>query len=332
MLLFFTGFFFYNYLPDGMMIFILNVCGAWYIALLYASLCLLVLELLQLSDRLWKWYPQWIRQRWAKVKLAFFLIIPALVAAVLINGYRAVMLPAVTHVHIEIPGKDAGGTDSLTLVMMSDIHIGEIIRRPQVKRYVEMSNALEPDLIVMPGDLLDYDLHRAEAEDVAAELRRLKAPLGVYAVNGNHEYRANRFAKWKWIERTGAQLLVDTALLVANSFYLIGRDDYINKRRAPLQSIMQGIKAEKPVILIDHQPRTFSEASMNKIDLGLYGHTHFGQFRPYSLALYLIYKCPYGYYRLGPSQFYVSSGLGVAGPPYRVGTKSEMVVLHIRFT
>ena len=314
------------------MIFILNVCGAWYIGLLYASLCLLILELAQWSDRVWTWYPRWIRNRWARVKATLFVIISTLVCAILINGYHTVMRPAVTHVYIDIPGKDAGGIDSLTVVMMSDIHVGEIIRKPQVKRYVEMSNAIGPDMIVMTGDWLDYDLHRAEAENIADELRQLKAPLGVYAINGNHEYRANRFAKWKWIETTGAMLMVDTALLINNSFYLVGRDDYKNKRRAPLQSIMRGINVEKPVILIDHQPRTFREASMNKVDLGLYGHTHFGQYWPYSWATYLVFKCPYGYYRLGPSQFYISSGLGVAGPPYRVGTKSEMVVLHIRFT
>ncbi|MDR2498323.1 MAG: metallophosphoesterase [Tannerellaceae bacterium] len=313
------------------MIFILNVCGAWYIGLLYVSFGLIILELVQLSNRLWKWYPQWIRERWAKVKLTLFFLIPILVGAILINGYHAVMRPSTTHVYIDIPVKDAGKIDSMTVVMMSDIHVGEIIRKQQVKRYVEMSNSIKPDMIVMPGDWIDYDLHRAEAEGIAEELSQLQAPLGIFAVNGNHEYRANRFAKWKWISRAGVMLLVDTAILIDNSFYLVGRDDYINKRRAPLQSIIRGIKVDKPVIVLDHQPLSFREASMNRVSLGLYGHTHFGQYWPYSWAMYLVFKCPYGYYRLGPSQFYVSSGLGVAGPPYRVGTKSEMVVLHIRF-
>ena len=70
---------------------------------------------------------------------------------------------------------------------------------------------------------------------------------------------------------------------------------------------------------------------MNGIDLTLCGHTHNGQFWPYPLVMKLVYECPYGYYRKASSQFYVSSGIGFAGPPYRVGTRSELVVLHIRF-
>ena len=311
------------------MIFILNVCGAWYIGLLYISLAMLLLEAVGLSNKVWKWYPERMN---AKLKPALLVLLSLMAAALLVNGYRTVMQPVVTHVQVEIEGKDSGGMDSLTVVMMSDIHVGEIIRSHQVRKYVEMSNSISPDIIVLPGDWLDYDLHRAEAENVASEFRRLKAPLGIYAVNGNHEYRANRFAKWKWIKDAGATLLVDTSILIDNSFYLAGRDDYINKKRAPLQAVLRGVDSRKPVVLLDHQPVSFREASMNKIDLGLYGHTHFGQYWPYSLAMYLVFKCPYGSYRIGPSQFYVSSGLGVAGPPYRVGTKSEMVVLHIRFT
>ena len=70
---------------------------------------------------------------------------------------------------------------------------------------------------------------------------------------------------------------------------------------------------------------------MNKADLGLHGHTHNGQFWPYPLIMKLIFECPYGYYKKGDTQFYVSSGIGCAGPPYRVGTVSELVVLHITF-
>ena len=87
----------------------------------------------------------------------------------------------------------------------------------------------------------------------------------------------------------------------------------------------------KPIIALDHQPWSFAEMNMNGVDLGLHGHTHNGQLWPYPLLMKLVYECPYGYYKKGPTQFYVSSGIGIAGPPYRVGTVSELVVLHIRF-
>ena len=94
---------------------------------------------------------------------------------------------------------------------------------------------------------------------------------------------------------------------------------------------MAGIDTTKPIIVLDHQPWSFAEMTMNGVDLGLHGHTHNGQLWPYPLVMKLIYERPYGYHQKGPTQFYVSSGIGIAGPPYRVGTVSEMVVLHIRF-
>ena len=155
--------------------------------------------------------------------------------------------------------------------------------------------------------------------------------MGVYAVNGNHEYRANRFAKQRWIRQTGATLLIDSVAQPDSTFYLIGRDDFVNRKRRGLHSLLKGVDTHKPLIVLDHQPQFFSESVMNGIDLTLCGHTHNGQFWPYPLVMKLVYECPYGYYRKASSQFYVSSGIGFAGPPYRVGTRSELVVLHIRF-
>ena len=215
--------------------------------------------------------------------------------------------------------------------MMTDLHIGEMISNRLVRKYVALSNAQHPDLVVWVGDWLDYESLYAEKAHVEEDLRRLEAPLGVYAVNGNHEYRANRYAKYRWIKKTGATLLIDSVAQPDSTFYLIGRDDLVNKQRHGLQSLLKEVDRSKPLIVLDHQPLSFSESVMNQIDLTLCGHTHNGQFWPYPLVMKLLYECPYGYYRRADSQFYVSSGIGFAGPPYRVGTRSELVVLHIRF-
>ena len=84
------------------------------------------------------------------------------------------------------------------------------------------------------------------------------------------------------------------------------------------------------IFLCYHQPR-FDEIVMNRCDLGLHGHTHNGQFWPYSWIIKLVYRCSYGYYKEGASQFYISSGIGFAGPPYRIGTKSELAVIRVTF-
>lgn len=327
---FFFGFFFRNELPDSIMTPIQYFCNTWYIASIYITLSLLALELLRLSNRWFHWFPKWITTHWQQTKLALFFVIITGVTGLMFHAYHVVAYPRVTNVYLTLP-KGSSPRDSLTIVMMSDLHIGEVIGKKLVQRYVEMSNAQHPDMVVLVGDILDYESRQAEKEHIEEDLRQLKASLGVYMVYGNHEYRANRHAKNRWFKKTGTTLLVDTVVAPDSSFYLIGRDDYINKKRKPLHALMAGIDTTKPIVVLDHQPWAFAEMAMNGADLGLHGHTHNGQLWPYPWIMKLVYECPYGYYRKGPSQFYVSSGIGIAGPPYRVGTVSELVVLHIKF-
>jgi predicted MPP superfamily phosphohydrolase len=331
LLTYFAGFFFHKYLPDDLMVFILYYCGTWYVGLLYITMALLALEAVRLSNRLRPWYPRWIVLRRQQTKLALFFIVTAGVGGLLCHAYSKVANPVVRHVNITLPGGTGNRFDSLTVVMMSDLHIGEMIGKDMVRKYVSLSNAQNPDLVVLVGDLLDYESRFAENSRIEDDLRQLKAPWGVYAVNGNHEYRANRHAKKKWIQKTGATLLVDSAVLINNSFYLVGRDDAINRKRQSIHALMKGLDKEIPCILLDHQPWYLTEPAMNGVSLGLYGHTHNGQWWPYPLLMKFIYECPYGYYCKGNTQFYVSSGIGVSGPPYRIGTVSELVVLHILF-
>ena len=330
--IFFIGYIFHNTLPDNIFVPLMLICNTWYIASLYITLTLLFLSLLHLINKSWAWYPMFVNLYWSKTKTALFFVITIGITALMIFGYRSVRYPSTQHVYITIP-KAAGELDSLTIVMASDWHIGEMIRKNQVQNIVKLCNEQNPDMILIGGDLIDYEMRFAEKEHIEEDLQQLKAPLGVYMVLGNHEYRANRFAKLKWIEKTGMTLLVDSVIAPADSsFYLIGRDDYINHRnRASLKSLMEQVDINKPVILLDHRPNRMNETAMNQIDLALHGHTHNGQLWPYSLLLHLVYECPYGYYRKGGTQFFISSGVGFAGPPYRIGTRSEIVVLHINF-
>jgi predicted MPP superfamily phosphohydrolase len=330
LMLFLTGFFFHSLLPDRLMIAILHVCNTWYVASLYITLSIGILELLRLSDRFFPWFPRWITGHWKQTKAVSFVCITVGVFLLMVHAYHRVTDPCVTHVHITIP-KHVEGRDSLTLVMMSDLHIGEIIGKKMVRKNVALSNAQHPDMVVLAGDIMDYESRFAEMEHIEEDLQQLDAPLGVYAVYGNHEYRANRMAKRRWLSKTGATLLVDSVAIPDSLFYLVGRDDYINKKRKPLHVLVKDLDTSKPVIVLDHQPWHLTELAMNHADLGLHGHTHNGQLWPYPLLMKLIYECPYGYYRKGPTQYYVSSGIGVAGQPYRVGTVSELVVLHILF-
>ena len=328
--IFFFGFFFRDVLPDDVMIPILYICGTWYIASLYITLSLLALELLRLTQRIHPWFPRFVTEHWQRAKLALFLGIAIGVAGLMLQAYHTVTHPIVKDVYVTIP-KRVEGRDSLKIVLMSDLHIGEMIGKDLVRKYVALSNAQKPDMVVLAGDIMDYESRFAEKAHIEEELRQLRAPLGVYIVNGNHEYRANWQAKRRWLRKTGGTLLIDSVVQPDSTFYLIGRDDFIHKKRKALHALMEGLDTSKPIIVADHQPWSFAEMRMNGVDLGLHGHTHNGQLWPYPLLMKLVYECPYGYYRQGPTQHYVSSGIGIAGPPYRVGTVSELVVLHLRF-
>jgi predicted MPP superfamily phosphohydrolase len=331
LLTYFTGFFFYKELPDELMLLILYCCGTWYISLLYFTILLLAIEVIRLTNRLHPWYPQWITSHWEQTKQGLFFIVITAISGLMYHAYNNVSHPVVRDIHITLPKGEGNCYDSLTVVLMSDLHIGEIIGKDLVRHYVSLSNAQQPDIVLIAGDWLDYESRFAEKDHIEDELQQLIAPLGVYGINGNHEYRANRHAKKKWIQKTGASLLVDSTILINNSFYLVGRDDFINKSRRPMHALLEGIDRKKPIIVLEHQPWTFAELAMNGVDLVLSGHTHNGQLWPYPLLMKFIYECPYGYYRKGNTQFYVSSGIGIAGAPYRVGTVSELVVLHIQF-
>lgn len=329
-LIYFTGFFFHNELPDTIMTPILHICGAWYIASIYITLTLLTLEVIRLTDKWWHWFPQGVYLNLPTIKRVLFVVIAVGAVALLFRANYKVNHPIVKHVYLTVP-KETPGRDSLRIVLMSDLHIGEMIGKELVQKYVRLSNSQHPDMVVLAGDIMDYESRFAENAHIEEDLRQLQAPLGTYIVYGNHEYRANRMAKQKWLKTTGGILLVDSLVQPDSTFYLVGRDDYINKLRKPLHAIVEGINSQKPLIVIDHQPVAFTEMTMNGVDLGLHGHTHNGQYWPYSLLLKLVFECPYGSYQKGGTQFYISSGIGIAGPPYRVGTDSEMIVLHIQF-
>ncbi|MDR0757230.1 MAG: metallophosphoesterase [Tannerella sp.] len=328
--LYLTGFFFYRLLPDKILDGIVIVCNTWYIASVYIATGLLLLHVVKQSNRLWKWYPKQFLPHLPQYRFQLFALLFAVVPLLMLKGYFDATYPIVKHVNIHIP-KAAGGLDSLTVALMCDLHFGERIGKAHARRFVSLCNAQNPDLVVIPGDVIDYESHLVVRDGLADELRKLNAPMGVYITLGNHEYRANRHAKLKWLKETGATVLVDSVAMPDSAFYLVGRDDATNRRRTPLAELMRDVDLSKPVILLDHQPIRFNEAVMNRADLSLHGHTHNGQIWPNILALRIYFECSYGYYRKGYSQFYVTSGIGFAGPPFRIGTHSELVVLHVSF-
>jgi predicted MPP superfamily phosphohydrolase len=190
--------------------------------------------------------------------------------------------------------------------------------------------------VVFGGDLIDEDVQSVIRHNVGEKLIQLKARFGIYAVSGNHEYIGGISKSLPYLENHGITMLHDTALLVNNSFYLVGRDDrdkvrFTGKSRKPLSEIIATTDKSRPIILFDHQPQKLEEAVSNNIDLQISGHTHHGQIFPFNLITNAIYEISRGYKKTGNTQFYVSNGFGTWGPPIRIGNRPEILVFNIKF-
>jgi len=219
----------------------------------------------------------------------------------------------------------------LTIVAASDIHLGISIDKKRLQSYVKMMNDQHPDIVLLAGDISDRSMIPVIKQNMLEEFSNIKAPMGVYAIYGNHEHYAETpTATADYLKKAGIVVLRDSACLVDNSFYLIGRDDRTNQKRKTLKEIVKGLDMKYPRILMDHQPFHLEEAENNNIDLQLSGHTHNGQFFPINLIIKSFYELSYGYLKKGNTHYYVSSGLGLWGPQYRIGTQSELVVIHLK--
>ncbi|MBO9600028.1 MAG: metallophosphoesterase, partial [Cohnella sp.] len=133
------------------------------------------------------------------------------------------------------------------------------------------------------------------------------------------------------LERGGIQVLYDETVDVQGQFTLIGRRDRTESYRLPLDNLMNGVDLTKPAILLEHQPYEFDIARQAGIDLMVSGHTHRGQIFPGNLITNAIYENDWGYLRKERMHTIVTSGYGFWGPPIRLGTRSELVSIHIRF-
>ena len=222
---------------------------------------------------------------------------------------------------------DSGGRleQPLRVVMASDLHVGYHNRRAEVERWVRLINAERPDVVLFAGDIVDFSMRPLLEEDVAAAFRGIEAP--VYACLGNHEYFAGGQEVLQFYRDAGINLLRDS-VVTFRGLTLIGLDDRSNPTRKALATLAPRDGAY--TIVMDHQPYHLDEAERCGIDFQLSGHTHDGQVWPLSWLVRSMYECAWGSHRRGKTNYYVTSGLGIWGATYRIGTQSEYVVATIK--
>lgn len=301
-------------LPDGVMKSLYFVGSVWMVFTLYMVPALLLLDL----------------ARVAGMPLRNGVLIAAVaVVCLLAYGYWNYRNPRVEHVDIEL---DKALDRDLTIVAVSDVHLGDGTGKRALRRYVEKINAENPDLIVVGGDLIDNSIVPVLRQGMAEELRRLKAPMGVYMVLGNHEYISGVEEVISFLDTTPITLLRDSVVTLPCGLQIVGRDDVSNRRREPLASLMARCDAAKPIMVVDHQPYKLAAADSLGVDLQFSGHTHHGQVWPVSLLTDMMFEQSHGYRKWSHSHIFVSSGLSLWGPPFRIGTQSDMAVFHLKAT
>lgn len=306
----------------------------WLAVMVYLLMAVLVADLIRLVLYFLP-QPAFLVNNYVEFKKYLFIAVAGITGIVVLFGHINALSPRIKRIDIHID-KKAGQMKTLHIAAASDIHMGTLVGPWRTAKLVRMLNERNADLILLAGDIVDEDLAPVIHNDLGRSLIKLKAPLGVFAITGNHEYIGGAESAVKYLEKHGIQMLRDTSIMINNSFYLAGRDDRDSKRfsgkeRKGLDKVLEGINLSLPVIMMDHQPFNLQQVVDAGVDFQLSGHTHHGQLWPFGYITNAIYEISWGYKQKGNSHFYVSSGYGGWGPPVRTGNRPEILDIYITF-
>lgn len=249
--------------------------------------------------------------------------------------------------------KACAGRKELKVALAADLHLGYNSGLSQVKKMVKQINRGKPDLVCIAGDIFDNEFRAVkDPEKIEKELRKIQSTYGTYACWGNHDIGEKILGGFtfgtkkapdndrqmeEFLSRSGIRLLDDKTILIGGSFYLAGRKDpskagKMGEQRRNAEDLLKDCDLTKPVIVMDHEPKELKQLSEAGTDLDLSGHTHDGQIFPGNLVTGMMWENSCGYKKIGNMNSVVTSGAGVWGPPLRVGTKSEVCQITVRFS
>ncbi len=307
----------------------------WFAGMLYFVLIIFAVDLLRWSNMMFHFLPDKLTNNYTQIKLISTYIITGVVVITVIAGHINAWTPKIVKQTIKI-NKPGGDRKSVKIVAASDIHLGTIIGPRRTGKLVNTINALKPDIILFAGDVVDEDVKPVIEQNLGKNLLQLKAPLGVYASTGNHEYIGGADEAVKYLEEHGVKVLRDTSLLIDNSFYITGREDrektsFTQLPRKSVEELLVTLDRKKPIVMLDHQPYNLDAAENAGVDFQISGHTHHGQLWPFGYITQKIFELSRGYKQKGNSHFYVSTGFGTWGPPVRLGNRPEILEFTLLF-
>jgi predicted MPP superfamily phosphohydrolase len=258
---------------------------------------------------------------------AFFL---PLFAAVLSAGYGMYEARIIRTERLVL--KSPKITRPIRIAQISDVHLGILIREGMLDRILEKVKAASPDIFVSTGDLVDGQTDSLNG--VGSLLREVKAPLGKYAVTGNHEFYAGLDRSLEFTKQAGFRVLREEGTSVSGLINIAGVDDpavrgYGPSKEVPEKDLLSGLPKDKFTLFLKHRPDV-EKSAVGLFDLQLSGHAHKGQIFPWTLLVRLVFPQIAGLYDLSSgSALYVSRGSGTWGPPIRFLAPPEVTIIDI---
>lgn len=339
--------------PDGPLCWFFQRWGNIFLGfLLYFFGALLVVRLVCLPVRLI--YRRSRRRRWEPSRRCT----AGLLAALLLLSVGVNLLGSHTAHDVKVTGyeiakEELGRQEPLRIVLIGDLHIGVNSTPGLYEDMVERINEQNADLVVVAGDIVTSSFGAMRDPDAYASiLRGIHSTYGVYVVYGNHDVEEPLLGGFTYIGAENAHrhpdmpgflrdcgwmLLTDEVVCPPElgGWYLVGRRDESRpgdgvQERASLEELLYGVDPSAPILLLEHEPADLDTMGDLGVDLSLSGHTHDGQIFPGNLISRLRGPQSYGMEQWGSSKAIVTSGVGYYGPPIRVGTISEIVVIDIK--
>lgn len=246
--------------------------------------------------------------------------------------------------------------DELKIVLIADLHLGYNVGIKEIQDMVEKINSLNPDVVVVAGDIFDNEYDAIEKPQEMIEiLKSIKTKYGTYATYGNHDIQEKIVAgftfEWtkeakakvtadermnQFVKDAGFKFLYDSYDLIEDSVYIYGRPDaskinFNNLTRTEASQITKDLDKNKTIICVDHQPKQLQELANAGVDLDLSGHTHNGQFWPGTISINWFWKNAYGLKQIDNMTSIVTSGVGLFGFNMRTGCYPEIVNINLRF-
>lgn len=253
-----------------------------------------------------------------------------LMLAIFIFGIYNAYSPVVRKQKIIIPNSKRAG-EQMIIVVASDFHFGPVMGKGQLEKFVALSNAQRPDLVLLAGDLVDDVPYWYVKHQMKEQMKQLTAKFGVYGILGNHEYYGKQIKETvEQMEQSNITMLLDETIEIPNVCVLTGREDVTNDSRKSLQDLQK--TSELPWFIMDHTPKDIDTPTQLGANLQVSGHTHLGQLWPNQFITRRIFPLDYGYLQKEQLHAITSSGFGFWGPPLRTNSRAELWVIDVEFT